>query len=150
DPPVYGFRPDVDVWTEEAKIQASFVPVQQTPIANSVSELTLSSAVSDAYGAGGEFWDTIADSSRLVHNLNSALPIRARVADVDFYEREDILVRLGPWIEENRGRSLWVTLFRVLPREALPTFLRDYYHEDDGVPGIFDVSNAPAGSGAGD
>ncbi len=122
DPPVYGFG-----WNVESGDENSFVPDDRNPVAGSVSEFAFGYAMGYTHGTGGAFGSWVADPADLSRELHAAFEARSRLGETEFFEAENILVRLGP-SPVGRGPDLWleVKVAKALPRDAIPAFLWEY------------------------
>jgi hypothetical protein len=131
DPPVCGFHWDFDNMDEN-----SFVPDTRNPIAASVTSFALEYVLAYARGDGGGFGTEVAEPTQLIRDLMITFPVRCRLGQVEFFEMENIQVRLSP-SHRGRGSRLVVAIARPIPREAIPAFFWDYTHNGGSFHGIF-------------
>jgi uncharacterized protein (TIGR02996 family) len=131
DPPVYGFHWDFETWDE-----STFVPDEQNPIATTLTAFVLWYAMQFTHGAGGGFGTHVADPAKLIHDLKGAFPVRSRFGETEFFEDENILVRLYP-SDGGAHQQIAVEVAKPLPREAIPAFLWNYTRNGGGFHGMF-------------
>src|SRR5262249_3119053 len=88
------------------------------------------------HGSGGGFGTDVAESGKLICDLEAAFPIRTRFGATEIFETENILVCVGAsiWAPANR---LEVHLARPVPREAVPAFLWNYTRRGGSFHGMF-------------
>jgi uncharacterized protein (TIGR02996 family) len=131
DPAVYGYI--LDVHNRDGR---TFVPDEQNPIADAVTAFVLEYVMAYTHAAGGGFHTIIAKPAKLIRNLRVTFPVRSKFGQTEFFEAENILVRLYP-SHGGAGRRIVVEVAKPLPREAIPAFLWDYTGNGGSFHGMF-------------
>jgi uncharacterized protein (TIGR02996 family) len=131
DPPVHGFH-----WDFENNDEDTFVPDEANPIARTLTSFALGYVLAYTRGEGGGFGTDVHESAELVRALENTFAVRSKFEETEFFEAENILVRLNPCHWES-GKRLNVEVFKPMPREALPAFLWDYTRNGGSFHGMF-------------
>jgi len=135
DPPVYFYDCDFSSPNPYATVTCRHPPRKD----DTVTLFTLNySLLCNQSAAGGFFTelfrnDLTKESEELVRACSNEFPVHFKLGNADIFEDENILVRLYHVSETNL--QILVDLFRPMPREVLPEFLRDYSRQ--GVHGMY-------------
>jgi uncharacterized protein (TIGR02996 family) len=127
DPPVYSYYFDPPETDEPEYIPGLeyFRPDEErNPRAHSVSEFVLEFVMKFLRGEGGWTNTIVADSSRLLRDLEATFPHRAELNHIRIYEMENVMVQLQMMSGEES--VLQVDWLRDMQREALPACLLDH------------------------
>lgn len=135
DPPVYGFLFDYDNDAPEAA-ENKFIMDRNHPLTPTLTEFVLQYGMSCTRGKGGGFGTEVAKPAKLRRDLIAAFDVRAQFGNMELFESDNLLIRLGRsiWTQSD---SINVEMLKPAPTKTIPEFLWDYTRRGGSFHGAF-------------